>query len=187
MAAARDLPAPQPGFTLIELLIVVAIIAILAAVAVPNFLEAQVRAKVSRAKNDLRTIAQAFESYCVDHNQYPHDQDSRLGRVGEWGNYCALTSPMAYLTSIPRDPFIQPGDPREQDGCYEFWGQWRLQDASWGQSNTKWVIYTYGPDLTDQDICQYQDERVYQRAYDASNGTKSFGDIMRSNARSLPE
>jgi len=58
------------GFTLIELLIVVAIIAILAAIAVPNFLEAQVRSKVSRAKTDMRTLATALETYFVDNNTY---------------------------------------------------------------------------------------------------------------------
>ncbi len=54
------------GFTLIELLIVVAIIAILAAIAIPNFLEAQTRSKVSRVKSDLCIIATAVESYTVD-------------------------------------------------------------------------------------------------------------------------
>jgi type II secretory pathway pseudopilin PulG len=52
-------------------LIVVAIIAILAAIAVPNFLEAQTRSKVSRAKADMRTIATGIESYFVDYNHYP--------------------------------------------------------------------------------------------------------------------
>ncbi len=66
------------GFTLIELLIVVAIIAILAAIAVPNFLEAQTRAKVSRVKSDMRTVATALESYRVDGNKYPPDfQDNQ--------------------------------------------------------------------------------------------------------------
>ena len=60
------------GFTLIELLIVVAIIAILAAIAVPNFLEAQVRAKVSRVKADMRSLATAIEAYVVDNNVYPY-------------------------------------------------------------------------------------------------------------------
>src|SRR5437870_12866546 len=61
----------KKGFTLIELLIVVAIIAILAAIAIPNFLAAQVRAKVSRAKAEMRTLATAIESYEVDNNRYP--------------------------------------------------------------------------------------------------------------------
>ena len=61
----------KKGFTLIELLIVVAIIAILAAIAVPNFLEAQVRAKVSRAHSDMRSLATAIEAFRVDVNEYP--------------------------------------------------------------------------------------------------------------------
>jgi len=58
------------GFTLIELLIVVAIIAILAAIAVPNFLEAQIRSKVSKAKSDMRTLATGLEAYFIDQNTY---------------------------------------------------------------------------------------------------------------------
>lgn len=71
--------ALRRAFTLIELLVVVAIIAILAAAAVPNFLEAQTRAKVSRAKADLRSLSTALESYMVDHNRYP---DIRRGAPG---------------------------------------------------------------------------------------------------------
>src|SRR6185436_18674419 len=60
----------KKGFTLIELLIVVAIIAILAAIAIPNMLEAQTRARVARLKADMRTVVTALESYNVDRNKY---------------------------------------------------------------------------------------------------------------------
>ncbi|MCC5876390.1 MAG: prepilin-type N-terminal cleavage/methylation domain-containing protein, partial [Candidatus Sumerlaeia bacterium] len=66
----------RTGFTLIELLIVVAIIAILAAIAVPNFLEAQTRAKVARVNSDLRSLATAIEAYRVDNNDYPEGTDN---------------------------------------------------------------------------------------------------------------
>ena len=59
------------AFTLIELLIVVAIIAILAAIAVPNFLEAQTRAKVARVQSDMRTVNTAMETYRIDHSNLP--------------------------------------------------------------------------------------------------------------------
>jgi prepilin-type N-terminal cleavage/methylation domain-containing protein len=107
------------GFTLIELLIVVAIIAILAAIAVPNFLEAQTRAKVSRAKADMRSLATGLESYRVDYNAYPlcnnfglsiydpgaSPADATKGVVLE-----RLSTPIAYMTSghLP-DPFSAKG------------------------------------------------------------------------------
>jgi prepilin-type N-terminal cleavage/methylation domain-containing protein len=90
---------PQ-GFTLIELLIVVAIIAILAAIAVPNFLEAQVRAKVSRARADMRTLATALESYAVDHNKYPPNFPPYNVPPPE------VSTPIAYISNAKMvDPF----------------------------------------------------------------------------------
>ncbi|MBN2328245.1 MAG: prepilin-type N-terminal cleavage/methylation domain-containing protein [Candidatus Omnitrophica bacterium] len=59
------------SFTLIELLIVVAIIGILAAIAMPNFLNAQVRAKVARAVSNMKSVQSALESYYLDIGSYP--------------------------------------------------------------------------------------------------------------------
>jgi len=91
------------AFTLIELLIVVAIIAILAAIAVPNFLEAQVRSKVSRVKADERTYATAIEAYYVDWNTYPcpvFDGDNGLGSLCPFErSLYHLSTPIAYLTT----------------------------------------------------------------------------------------
>jgi prepilin-type N-terminal cleavage/methylation domain-containing protein len=110
--------ASKYAFTLIELLIVVAIIAILAAIAVPNLLEAQVRAKVSKVKNDMRTVNVGIQSYEVDHNQVPLVQEinSQTNWIpsflmitganpgGPYPGKC-LTTPIAYVASIPMDVF----------------------------------------------------------------------------------
>ncbi len=111
----------QTAFSLIELLIVVSIISILAAIAVPNFLEAQTRAKVSRVKADMRSLATAVESYRVDNNRYPHrnkwpaggsfqgmgDVTRRIteGGTGQRGDLTFLTTPISYISTIPVDVF----------------------------------------------------------------------------------
>ena len=104
----------RKGFTLIELLIVIAIIAILALIAIPNFLEAQVRSRVARASADMRSLASAIEAYNVDFSRHPigFNEGVKLGictnppdtRYLVWN---LMTTPIAYITSIPDDPFME--------------------------------------------------------------------------------
>lgn len=101
------------GFTLIELLIVVAIIAVLAAIAVPNFMEAQTRSKVSRTKADMRTLGLAMEAYRLDNNAYIAGNTygvaaARPGFVPPDPQvFERLSTPVAYITNaLPQDPFV---------------------------------------------------------------------------------
>src|SRR3990170_2940428 len=91
------------GFTLIELLIVIAIILISIAIALPNFLEAQIRAKVVRASADIRALATGQESYMIDWHPYT---DDCFGQNQRPKPACVLlTTPIEYMREIPLDPF----------------------------------------------------------------------------------
>ena len=108
----------RSGFTLIELLIVVAIIAILAAIAVPNFLEAQTRSKVSRVKADMRSMATAVEAYMVDNNRLNRTYRPTAAWTRTRIN-TQFTTPIAYITSVFADPFNnvdQDGTPGDGSG-----------------------------------------------------------------------
>lgn len=72
------------GFTLIELLIVVAIIGIIAAIAIPNLLNAIDRGRQKRTMADIRSVGTAIESYSVDNNFYPNETGDVNGQLDQW-------------------------------------------------------------------------------------------------------
>ena len=71
------------GFTLVEIMIVVAIIALLAAIAVPGFLRARKRSQASRIINDLRLIDSAVDQYAIENNK----SSGQIVNVSDWTNY----------------------------------------------------------------------------------------------------
>lgn len=181
------------GFTLIELLIVVAIIAILAAIAVPNFLEAQTRAKVSRAKADMRSLATAIESYFVDWADYavPADPEGNPSvhpfepHPDEMLIPASITTPVAYLSSRPLDPFtpVDPGlfhySTREYElmhhGEYDHFDEVVMEILqSGGGGVVQYFITSKGPDKT-ADLGSHSD---INSLYDPTNGTISTGDVV---------
>jgi prepilin-type N-terminal cleavage/methylation domain-containing protein len=103
------------GFTLIELLIVIAILSILSAIGVGNFISARTKAKDLSRKSDLQTIAKSLEAYVNDHHTYPlSDGNYRIkcktdGSICDWGQEFSdgATSGITqtiYATKLPTDP-----------------------------------------------------------------------------------
>ncbi len=182
------------AFTLIELLIVVAIIGILAAIAVPNFLNAQIRAKIAGAEADMRNIGTAIEMYQLDYNNPPRTmtlgcytgtcEGSQMSRVMRLSK---LTTPVAYMSSVPEDKFntLELQSAASQLNTYPYWepgfadGYRSLSGLGRhfkGQDkpNKVWALMSYGPD-GDFEAAGGGDLAPFE----TSNGLTSNGDIMR--------
>ena len=209
----------KAAFTLIELLIVIAILAL---IAIPNFLESQIRAKVARAKADMRMITTAIEAYQTDYSQYPLSPDEYTD-METYGNgwptathanqYCLshITTPIAYMTSIPPEQFGMLGfdlkdTAANPDGANQtyIYDALRISPLPFGVNllasthrkaisyslGYKFLLSTCGPARSKQRpedassgvapwLIISGKQGLY--VYDPSNGTMSFGFILRSN------
>ena len=183
------------GFTLIELLIVIAIILILIAIALPNFLEAQIRARITKARGDLRTVGIAMDTYYLDFGMFPTDHDPSELTIGSRGLF-QLTTPLQYLTDLPEDVFNQGSSGIDSDSSEKRW----FEMASTGvppivsllskpQINA-YAVFSRGPDgaddFADNDNWPYDGEtfpcptNIGYLNYSPTNGTKSRGDIVQA-------
>lgn len=195
----------REAFTLIELLIVVAIIGILAAIAIPNMNDIRQRAKISRAKADLGSLATALEQYRIDWSAVPvthplepfdlHDFASRLK---------VLTTPNSYISGIPYDVFPHESAFRHDDGDLSlldpryrpypyFRGDFSGKGGMMEMSKTAYLLTSSGPDGILTTLMYYPprsghstgkcgmcnvslDDYAYL-IFEVSNGIRSQGDL----------
>ena len=202
------------AFTMIELVIALGIVAILAAIAVPNFTESQTRADLGRTKSEMRRVGVACETYRFENRKmFPVEHDCYRNRdYASYGNMCLgwwlyiywdanpwgesnpsylggwLTSPVAYLSGIPVDPFFSQMlrknslyGQKAKEVSFFYWGPqnaaifgWPIDRQTGSASpdgpypNAAFGLYSCGPDLTID----------YSPVYDPTNGVVSEGDIV---------
>ena len=117
----------QRGFTLIELLVVVAIIGIVAAIAIPNLLDAMNRARFKATMGDIRTIAEGVESYQID-------LPGRVPNAADMPSLAAILDGAGYLKNPPT-----------ADGWgvvtnYTVWNTSTLTDYTLASGGADWVF-----------------------------------------------
>lgn len=189
----------RSAFTLIELLIVVAIIGILASIAVPNYLQAQVRSKVARTQADMRTLGASTELYRADAGSYPQDGDD-ISSIDPTNFNVAqrlsvLTTPISYISRLPVDPFhilplnfpgasaFFPSPNPPYTYIYNTFGSYDEVPGRWPGNRGKPDNYTFtslGPSQSFDSIIGIR------LTYDPTNGTISLGDINHSGGNRIP-
>lgn len=180
-----------------ELAVIVAVAGIVAAIAIPNYLEAMTRRNVARTKSEIRNLAYYLETYCLDNCSYPPAMSSAgilsctKGIPPEMEDFWTigyippiLTTPVVYAPEIPFDRF-SPRRPYDWSRTYPYAALFY----------SYWIITSRGPDrdIGDIEISDYiiPPVRGHIRKlmahysgtsieYDSTNGTISSGDIFRT-------
>ncbi|MFH1743292.1 MAG: prepilin-type N-terminal cleavage/methylation domain-containing protein [bacterium] len=166
------------GFTLIELLIVVAIIGILAAIAVPNFMNAQIRAKIAKSQSGLKTYQTIQKMYLMDHRDIP-------GHCHKCEEHCPYIN-SGYISAPLADPFAVPTDDLyrlhtgllhsayTEGAAPQEWGKMQPKlIEQWFRVGKPYLLFGQGPtpmpDVTVHDA---------YNCYESSNGLRSVGVFM---------
>lgn len=186
------------GFTLIELLVVIAIILILIGIALPNFLNAQISAKVTHVMETHNSLNAAIQSYQTDFKTYPLSWSKhpatmpmRFPEDGyvRWRLVC-LTAPISYMRVLPESPFF-PDKQKHSDGVIELkynagssydqakgWynnlGPMLAKSSKW---STEYHLRDAGPDKVWNNQDWYNVTNLMP--YSPTNGIGSIGDIWK--------
>ncbi|MBN2328042.1 MAG: prepilin-type N-terminal cleavage/methylation domain-containing protein [Candidatus Omnitrophica bacterium] len=166
------------AYTLTELLIAAAVIGILAAVAIPYYLHALIRAQASQAVSDIHSLILAQEQYRLDQSGYPPLGVVRAARkTSGSASLPWLSSPIPYISAIPVDPFLKrAGRPYWMGYAHKRVASEASRIIAYTFSSTgpsklhMLVIYWLQPDVL---FNQYPFQ-----SYDSSNGMTSMGEIV---------
>ena len=110
----------EHGFTIIEIMVVVAILAILASVLVPRIMDEPDKARIVKAKQDIRVIESALDLYKLDNFVYPSTEESIDALVTKPGD-APIWKKGGYIKKLPIDPwgneyqYLNPGEHGEVD------------------------------------------------------------------------